>query len=243
MTADTIFINGHICTMDENDSWCTAIAVKDGKISALSDDSIADKLSDENTDIYDLTERYVLPGFIGVNTHPYIDEAGGDVIDTLLELEEETEIADALADIMPLYIDYLQTHGFSAVYRNDLPDPLLQQFNNSPDDTKKAVPHFQVPRDGDPEDLFADGYRPPELINSYTRVAASALGISGDRGSIQIGKRADMVAFEENPFDFKQKKNALLPYASVLIIAGDIVYDEQQAVEMEWYELLTHQYF
>ncbi|MGH9442938.1 MAG: amidohydrolase family protein [Thermoanaerobaculia bacterium] len=49
------------------------------------------------------------------------------------------------------------------------------------------------------EDLVAAGFAPLEAIRAATLASARSLGIEGERGSIQDGKRADFVLLENDP--------------------------------------------
>ena len=51
--ADTIFKNGIVLTMDEENSICQAVAVKNNKIIAVGDDLFVHSFGDENTEIID----------------------------------------------------------------------------------------------------------------------------------------------------------------------------------------------
>lgn len=48
-------------------------------------------------------------------------------------------------------------------------------------------------------DLLAMGFTPAELIPMATRNAAEMLGVLDDLGTLEVGKRADMVLLDENP--------------------------------------------
>jgi imidazolonepropionase-like amidohydrolase len=49
------------------------------------------------------------------------------------------------------------------------------------------------------EDFVAAGFEPLEAIRAATLVSAKSLGIDGERGSIEAGKRADFVLLENDP--------------------------------------------
>lgn len=69
-TADTIFINGNILTMDGDNSIVQAVAVRDGKIAASGPDDEIRKYADRQTEVVDLKGHTVLPGFIDGHAHP-----------------------------------------------------------------------------------------------------------------------------------------------------------------------------
>ncbi len=71
-TADTIFVNGRIVTLDAKSSLRKSMAVKDGRIVALSESAAAPDLNGwqgRNTRIVDLKGRTVIPGLIDSHIH------------------------------------------------------------------------------------------------------------------------------------------------------------------------------
>lgn len=50
--------------------------------------------------------------------------------------------------------------------------------------------------------MAAGGMEPWQVLHATTRVAAECLGVSADRGTIEVGKRADLVVLDGDPFDF-----------------------------------------
>ena len=50
-------------------------------------------------------------------------------------------------------------------------------------------------------ELLAMGFTPAELIPMATRNAADMLGVLDDVGTLEVGKRADMVLLDQNPLD------------------------------------------
>lgn len=63
-TADIIYMNGHIYTQDPEFPWASAVACKDGKILAVGDFEAMDEISSDDTQIINLKEQYMFPGFI-----------------------------------------------------------------------------------------------------------------------------------------------------------------------------------
>ncbi|WP_428667083.1 amidohydrolase [Runella sp.] len=68
-TADKIFINGKIITVDAQNSVAQAIAVEGGKILAVGTNNDIQKLKGKNTAIVDLGGKTVTPGFIDGHSH------------------------------------------------------------------------------------------------------------------------------------------------------------------------------
>lgn len=70
--ADIIFHNGHIITVDENNTVAQAIAVHQGKILAVGNEEYVFSFLASDTDIVDLKGKTLLPGFIDIHTHPIL---------------------------------------------------------------------------------------------------------------------------------------------------------------------------
>lgn len=78
--ADTVLLNGTIHTVNENQPWAEALVITDGKISFVGDNNTASNMVNENTKVYDLNGKLVLPGLHDVHMHPLeaADPAFGD---------------------------------------------------------------------------------------------------------------------------------------------------------------------
>ncbi|MDX1939273.1 MAG: amidohydrolase [Saprospiraceae bacterium] len=68
-TADVVFINGNIYTVNTEQPRAEAIAVKDGRILAIGANADIEKLKDENTEVIDLQGQFAMPGFIEGHGH------------------------------------------------------------------------------------------------------------------------------------------------------------------------------
>ena len=79
-----------------------------------------------------------------------------------------------------------------------------------------------------------------EAIDHLTVAAAAVVGMSELLGSLEPGKLADMVVFDENPLDLDLK---LLPriHASITVLGGEVVYDVEAENDMEMYNLMASQ--
>jgi predicted amidohydrolase YtcJ len=69
LAADTVLLNGHIITVDPQDSIVQAVAIKDGKILAVGSDKAIKALAGENTRVIDLKGRTATPGLIDSHAH------------------------------------------------------------------------------------------------------------------------------------------------------------------------------
>ncbi len=70
MHADLVFVNGSVYTVDAARSWARAVAVRDGRIAAVgSEDDLLD-LRGPRTEVVDLRDGLLLPGFQDAHVHP-----------------------------------------------------------------------------------------------------------------------------------------------------------------------------
>ncbi len=70
LTADTIFINGSIYTVNKKQVWAEALAVKNKNIIFIGTSKEIKKYTGTNTKTIDLKGKMVLPGFIDAHMHP-----------------------------------------------------------------------------------------------------------------------------------------------------------------------------
>ena len=68
--ADTIYINGKVYTVDNENEWAEAFAVKDGKFITVGTTKEVETLKGENTNVVDLKGQFVMPGLIEGHAHP-----------------------------------------------------------------------------------------------------------------------------------------------------------------------------
>lgn len=70
--ADTVFENGKIYTVDEENSWAEAIAIKDGIFVYVGDNEGVESYKGANTEVIDLKGQMMSPGFIDGHLHAYL---------------------------------------------------------------------------------------------------------------------------------------------------------------------------
>ena len=71
MYADTVLINGKIFSFEESDNiQKTAVAIKDGKITAVGNNDEVKNLVSEKTQIIDCGGGSILPGLCDAHAHP-----------------------------------------------------------------------------------------------------------------------------------------------------------------------------
>jgi len=94
--ADTILVNGKILTVDRQFSTREAIAIRDGKITAVSSNSDVRKQAGPQTRVIDLQGRTVIPGFIDSHIHAI---RAGQTFTTEVNWVGATSIAEAMSRI------------------------------------------------------------------------------------------------------------------------------------------------
>lgn len=68
-TADIIYTNGQIYTVNATQPWAEAVAIKDGKFLKVGSDIDIEKLKGEKTQVIDLKGRFIMPGMHDVHIH------------------------------------------------------------------------------------------------------------------------------------------------------------------------------
>ena len=101
--ADIIYTNCTIHTMDEAMPLADAVACRDGIIMRVgSDEDMQDIVGDE-TEVFDLEEMHVFPGFIEADATPVLDAIDEDVCYVIDEDESIEEILSGLSDHISEY--------------------------------------------------------------------------------------------------------------------------------------------
>jgi len=95
--ADTVFINGNIVTVDAGFSIVEAIAITDGKFSAVGTNNNIRNLAGPTTDVIDLQGKTVVPGFI--DGHAHMDREGLKyVLPSMHGVRSIADILDVIAE-------------------------------------------------------------------------------------------------------------------------------------------------
>jgi predicted amidohydrolase YtcJ len=79
-TADSTYVNGKIFTVNKEQPWAEAIAIKDGKILAVGSNEDIDVFTSGATNVSDLSGKFAMPGLIDAHIH-----VGGFYISSVLE--------------------------------------------------------------------------------------------------------------------------------------------------------------
>jgi predicted amidohydrolase YtcJ len=102
VTADISFVNGAVYTVDAVRRWAQAVAVSDGRISAVGTDPQVRELTGATTEVVDLAGRMLVPGFQDAHIHPV-----GSGLDLLRCDLSEASSADGC---LRLISDYASSH-------------------------------------------------------------------------------------------------------------------------------------
>jgi len=162
--ADLILINGRLTTLDPATSDATALAIADGKITAVGGDKAVMAHKADTTEVIDLKGRRVIPGLNDSHTHLI---RGGLSYNMELRWENVPSVADALAMLRkqaantpaPQWVRVVG--GWSEFQFAERRMPTLEEINAAAPDTPVFILH-----------LYARA-----LLN---RAALKALGITRD---------------------------------------------------------------
>ncbi len=68
--AELAFINGKIYTVDPRQPWVEAVAIKNGRFTAVGSRSEVEQQIDQETEVVDLQGQFAMPGIYDMHTHP-----------------------------------------------------------------------------------------------------------------------------------------------------------------------------
>ena len=85
------------------------------------------------------------------------------------------------------------------------------------------------PRDGeDPHWQPGQRMTRDEAVRSFTTWNARSIGLEADQGSLEVGRRADLIALDDDPFTCEETAIARLA-PSLTMVSGEIVSGERPA--------------
>jgi len=70
LTADTIYKNGRIYTVNNNQEWAEAVAIKSGKFIKVGSNGDVEKFIGDSTRVIDLDGKFAMPGIHDLHVHP-----------------------------------------------------------------------------------------------------------------------------------------------------------------------------
>lgn len=96
--ADTIYINGRIYTVNNDQPWVEAVGVKDGKFIGVGSTEEINKLKGENTFIFDMQGKFAMPGVFDLHAHPFITPWYGNMNLQLTGADTKEKILEAVRE-------------------------------------------------------------------------------------------------------------------------------------------------
>lgn len=100
VSADIIYMNGHIYTQDPDFPWATAVACRENKVMAVGDFDAMEEITGEDTEVIDLQDRYMFPGFIDAHGMPVLNAFA----DSYLEINSQWDV-EPIMDLLADYVD------------------------------------------------------------------------------------------------------------------------------------------
>ena len=99
-TADVVYLNGRIYTVNENQPWAEAVAIKDGKFIAVGSETDVKKMVNNKTEVVDLNGKFVMPGLH--DQHVHIEQAyKGEILgEKLLTYPEDVDTSEEAAKLL-----------------------------------------------------------------------------------------------------------------------------------------------
>ena len=110
-SADVVYTNGRIYTVNEAQPWVEAVAIKDGRFLVVGSNMDVEAVTGKQTRAVDLAGQFVMPGLVDTHTHPF-DSA----VSQLSELVFDP-VPTSLEDIQQQVSAYVQSHPDPADWR------------------------------------------------------------------------------------------------------------------------------
>lgn len=120
--ADTIVRNAKIYTVDDSRPWAEALAVGDGRITFVGDESDIEKYIEDDTRIIDAEGQLLLPGFVDSHNHvAYGTDTQGVNLSEAEDLTAFRKMLSAYADANP-DLEWIIADGwYYGIFPDDIP--------------------------------------------------------------------------------------------------------------------------
>jgi predicted amidohydrolase YtcJ len=102
-SADAIFYNGTVLTMEENQPVAQALAVREDKILAVGSSQQILALRTDKTKVIDLEGRTLLPGFVDAHTHIFNDAKM--YLNMTLEEAQQLALENGITSVADMYVE------------------------------------------------------------------------------------------------------------------------------------------
>lgn len=103
--ADTIYQNGTIITMNDDQPYAKAVAISQGKILAVGSIESMDQYKNNTTKIIDLEKKALLPGFVDAHGHTFLVGMQSVSANLYPSPDGEANSIDDITDILQEYYD------------------------------------------------------------------------------------------------------------------------------------------
>ncbi|MBR3755659.1 MAG: amidohydrolase family protein [Firmicutes bacterium] len=123
ISADIIYMNGHIYTQDPEYPWATAVACKDNEIMAVGDFEAMDDIVSEETEVVDLNERYLFPGFIDVHSAPVLQAFEG----SYFKINRDWDVEP----ILDILTDYAEDCEEDSIFGYGFHERILERYDSA----------------------------------------------------------------------------------------------------------------
>lgn len=144
MAADLVFY-GTVLTVDDANPTAEALAVTDGRIVAVGRRADVEPLVGSDTDVVDLGEGCVMPGFVEAHGHPLMEAMV--LADRIVDIRPVTmsTSADVLAavrsEVRARGADGAYLNGWDPLLQTGLPEPTLAWLDAQAPDTPLVIIH------------------------------------------------------------------------------------------------------
>ena len=130
---DLIFFGGHILTMDDQYPSIEAIAIQNGKITAVGEKDEIMKLKSWKTTVFNLHGKTLMPGFIEAHCHPIATAILSQVVDVSgFRYNSRTEILKIIQSEVKKASpgEWVLAFGWDPVLVSDLHNPTLSELDS-----------------------------------------------------------------------------------------------------------------
>lgn len=202
-SADIIYMNGHIYTQDPEFPWATAVACKGDRILAVGDFDAMDEITDSDTQIVDLDEKFMFPGFIDAHGTPVLQAFA----EHYLSIDREWD----MEPVMDLLADYVDECDNDVIFGYGFNEKILERFS-TPEEAHRPLDEIEFQRP-----VFLLGASGVHCwMNS---VAASIIRDAADEDAMEY-LSPEYILNVLNPLDFEQIEKAVREHADTLTDKG-----------------------
>jgi predicted amidohydrolase YtcJ len=140
-----LVIHGTVLTVDDTQPTAEALAVTDGRITAVGSRADIEPLIGSDTDVVDIGDGCVLPGLIEAHGHPLMEAIA--LSDRLVDIrpvaipDAEAVIAAVKAEVAKRGADGAYLNGWDPLLQDGLPEPTLDWLNGIAPDTPLVIIH------------------------------------------------------------------------------------------------------